>query len=128
MIICFLMIRRPPRSTRTDTLFPYTTLFRSDHLVTDRGELAEQQARRRAVAQGGATGFDHDDAAVALQGRAKVTEEFARPLELVIHVDEEDSIERSLRQQGIVGKAELHRAIVEPLAGKQSGHRTHGLG
>src|SRR3546814_19914471 len=25
------MIRRPPRSTRTDTLFPYTTLFRSEH-------------------------------------------------------------------------------------------------
>src|SRR3546814_21125776 len=25
------MIRRPPRSTRTDTLFPYTTLFRSNH-------------------------------------------------------------------------------------------------
>src|SRR3546814_19612108 len=29
MIIFFLMIRRPPRSTRTDTLCPYTTLFRS---------------------------------------------------------------------------------------------------
>src|SRR3546814_20538812 len=31
LFICFffLMIRRPPRSTRTDTLFPYTTLFRS---------------------------------------------------------------------------------------------------
>src|SRR3546814_12337795 len=28
----FLMIRRPPRSTRTDTLFPYTTLFRSADL------------------------------------------------------------------------------------------------
>src|SRR3546814_13978836 len=28
-IIFFLMKRRPPRSTRTDTLFPYTTLFRS---------------------------------------------------------------------------------------------------
>src|SRR3546814_13415717 len=27
--VLFLMIRRPPRSTRTDTLFPYTTLFRS---------------------------------------------------------------------------------------------------
>src|SRR3546814_19028251 len=27
------MIRRPPRSTRTDTLFPYTTLFRSDQAV-----------------------------------------------------------------------------------------------
>src|SRR3546814_1536910 len=31
-IFFFLMIRRPPRSTRTDTLFPYTTLFRS-HLL-----------------------------------------------------------------------------------------------
>src|SRR3546814_2723039 len=29
MYIFFLMIRRPPRSTRTDTLIPYTTLFRS---------------------------------------------------------------------------------------------------
>src|SRR3546814_12629863 len=29
----FLIIRRPPRSTRTDTLFPYTTLFRSIFLV-----------------------------------------------------------------------------------------------
>src|SRR3546814_9279441 len=32
------MIRRPPRSTRTDTLFPYTTLFRSD-----RGQLVDPQ-------------------------------------------------------------------------------------
>src|SRR3546814_20232067 len=32
ILLCFfLMIRRPPRSTRTDTLFPYTTLFRSDY-------------------------------------------------------------------------------------------------
>src|SRR3546814_17810846 len=29
----FLMTRRPPRATRTDTLFPYTTLFRSVHAV-----------------------------------------------------------------------------------------------
>src|SRR3546814_14351006 len=28
-VFVFLMIRRPPRSTRTDTLFPYTTLFQS---------------------------------------------------------------------------------------------------
>src|SRR3546814_19073180 len=38
----FLMIRRPPRSTRTDTLFPYTTLFRSGgvgrrHVVAEPG-------------------------------------------------------------------------------------------
>src|SRR3546814_7077374 len=36
------MIRRPPRSTRTDTLFPYTTLFRSDEL---RGTLAPAATR-----------------------------------------------------------------------------------
>src|SRR3546814_15390938 len=32
-MVFFLMIRRPPRSTRTDTLFPYTTLFRSFEVV-----------------------------------------------------------------------------------------------
>src|SRR3546814_9224837 len=44
LLFCFffLMIRRPPRSTRTDTLFPYTTLFRS---VVSRG-------RRGLVHQG----------------------------------------------------------------------------
>src|SRR3546814_8509385 len=35
MFIFFLMIRRPPRSTRTDTLFPYTTLFRSVDIPED---------------------------------------------------------------------------------------------
>src|SRR3546814_18306985 len=34
MFFFFLKIRRPPRSTRTDTLFPYTTLFRSDGTLT----------------------------------------------------------------------------------------------
>src|SRR3546814_17429141 len=34
VVLFFLMIRRPPRSTRTDTLFPYTTLFRSISRLT----------------------------------------------------------------------------------------------
>src|SRR3546814_7350693 len=34
----FLMIPRPPRSTRTDTLFPYTTLFRSNSLTIEEGD------------------------------------------------------------------------------------------
>src|SRR3546814_2614762 len=41
MFLCFLfflMIRRPPRSTRTDTLFPYTTLFRSSAAIGTRTE------------------------------------------------------------------------------------------
>src|SRR3546814_17994855 len=33
VVFLFLMIRRPPRATRNDTLFPYTTLFRSALLV-----------------------------------------------------------------------------------------------
>src|SRR3546814_7667699 len=40
------MIRRPPRSTRTDTLFPYTTLFRSD--VREAGQLGSD-AHAKAV-------------------------------------------------------------------------------
>src|SRR3546814_4239019 len=40
MVVFFLMIRRPPRSTRTDTLFPYTTLFRSCQPL-DAGSWAE---------------------------------------------------------------------------------------
>src|SRR3546814_13107474 len=39
VVIFFLMILLPPRSTRTDTLFPYTTLFRS---MLDRAEVEMQ--------------------------------------------------------------------------------------
>src|SRR3546814_4395207 len=41
------MIRRPPRSTRTDTLFPYTTLFRSRRDHTRHVELQRQMLRLR---------------------------------------------------------------------------------
>src|SRR3546814_19420788 len=50
----FLMIRRPPRSTRTDTLFPYTTLFRSqcscDHGVP-RSRRRSMPATRSVIAK-----------------------------------------------------------------------------
>src|SRR3546814_19423404 len=46
-VVFFLMIQRPPRSTRTDTLFPYTTLFRST-LAARRG-LAESRPPRPSV-------------------------------------------------------------------------------
>src|SRR3546814_1798165 len=41
------MIRRPPRSTRTDTLFPYTTLFRSRHGGERLGRLPRRRAQGR---------------------------------------------------------------------------------
>src|SRR3546814_13357518 len=60
------MIRRPPRSTRTDTLFPYTTLFRS---------LGRQAGRRAAALRidDDERQFGHDREAhrLALQGDAR---------------------------------------------------------
>src|SRR3546814_21131469 len=58
--LVFLMIRRPPRSTRTDTLFPYTTLFRSPveggiirtFLPTCCGEIAHGGGRGRHIRVG----------------------------------------------------------------------------
>src|SRR3546814_4769345 len=44
------MIRRPPRSTRTDTLFPYTTLFRSTLLAADNAAPAGLIDQRAACA------------------------------------------------------------------------------
>src|SRR3546814_15140546 len=53
-LVCyFLMIRRPPRSTRTDTLFPYTTLFRS-------------QAKSLSVAYHSACSLQHGQKITAL--------------------------------------------------------------
>src|SRR3546814_6919143 len=69
MLFFFLMIRRPPRSTRTDTLFPYTTLFRShasrsrksgtalfatqsDRLPQDRSGALRMERPQRAAWQG----------------------------------------------------------------------------
>src|SRR3546814_5442375 len=46
------MIRRPPRSTRTDTLFPYTTLFRSPVGGAGNGAALNLQPRRDAQAGG----------------------------------------------------------------------------
>src|SRR3546814_14605745 len=80
-IFLFLMIRRPPRSTRTDTLFPYTTLFRSKlpYLVVGHvGRGADESLCRRCRLQGtrqlgGVAGFgamkDRELAARALHGR-----------------------------------------------------------
>src|SRR3546814_2935607 len=50
---CYLMIRRPPRATRTDTLFPYTTLVRSDELFAQMFTLRAAALQSTASALGG---------------------------------------------------------------------------
>src|SRR3546814_7513730 len=51
------MIRRPPRSTRTDTLFPYTTLFRSRYCNIPAGERNDQQPSFLCIACPSRGGF-----------------------------------------------------------------------
>src|SRR3546814_6361386 len=55
--VFFLMIRRPPRSTRTDTLFPYTTLFRS--------------RQKELLAEGISSQNKYDQAVLAAQNRSE---------------------------------------------------------
>src|SRR3546814_13082402 len=61
-VFFFLMIRRPPRSTRTDTLFPYTTLFRSQRHRPQPG---------RSARGGGAHRLPGADAALLCAGRPR---------------------------------------------------------
>src|SRR3546814_12446707 len=62
------MIRRPPRSTRTDTLFPYTTLFRS--APSPGGRREGQEPERFYHAPGHAAIWDIDSAAHTLRSLA----------------------------------------------------------
>src|SRR3546814_18692458 len=81
--VFFLMIRRPPRSTRTDTLFPYTTLFRSvDHAAeAARPGGVDDRRRDRAAIEGRDVAADQhpvigdDDAG----GRIELTEAAKHP-------------------------------------------------
>src|SRR3546814_11250159 len=59
-LILFLMIRRPPRSTRTDTLFPYTTLFRSLSLYGEWPDFRPRTGRSAKRAAGYALWTQHD--------------------------------------------------------------------
>src|SRR3546814_7892433 len=71
------MIRRPPRSTRTDTLFPYTTLFRS-------------QEQRRCRAPGSSTAFWKSLPATSIAAlacfRAKRSEEHTSELQSLMRI------------------------------------------
>src|SRR3546814_19137524 len=90
MCVCFfcLMIRRPPRSTRTDTLFPYTTLFRS--AMAEMPELALGKDQREfGVPRPFGAGIGHRWLTEPLQGfgieldaagRSRKTPHLARPL------------------------------------------------
>src|SRR3546814_12275753 len=127
MLFFFLMIRRPPRSTRTDTLFPYTTLFRApgvdeaagqDHLRGEaRTDEARQEVARRHVA---ATEADADIGRVAAEGRRGIA-----------HVGGEKQRQPATRRRALAARddrlwAGAHLALDVAAAGLGAQRATHG--
>src|SRR3546814_13201656 len=95
------MIRRPPRSTRTDTLFPYTTLFRSQPgnlayttqttlSVDDTRSVIEALRDRFPAIQGP----KNDDICYATQNRQDAVRELAAQCDLVLVVGSPNSSDR----------------------------------
>src|SRR3546814_11373957 len=92
---CFvLMIRRPPRSTRTDTLFPYTTLFRSDLeqpiLVGLKQFVARQVVEDFAQILSGVRLFRQSRAQHHLLGLAAHQRNAARPVDIGVSREQAD--------------------------------------
>src|SRR3546814_10620993 len=109
------MIRRPPRSTRTDTLFPYTTLFRSKAQSKGRWQAArdrDQQARQTAAdatkrLDALETSFGELETA---RGRLKVIER-----ELADETEQE-------QRAGLVQSLEIARAAAQILETRKAEH------
>src|SRR3546814_15225147 len=93
------MIRRPPRSTRTDTLFPYTTLFRSlvvEVILPVAGDALAQKALRVGLARLPAAGGDGEGVAADDGGHGGLGGIAAEPPEEALH------LARRLVQQALV--------------------------
>src|SRR3546814_1484764 len=83
------MIRLPPRSTRTDTLFPYTTLFRSGDRRRGMGEWARpRRAASRARRQAGAYrgGADRNRRGLTAQRQDRRSEEHTSELQSLMRI------------------------------------------
>src|SRR3546814_13883459 len=89
------MIRRPPRSTRTDTLFPYTTLFRSLHLLRLPADatltaaphvMADQQHRYRAENPASIAVHHFDELTLLYHRRSGITHMVIAPAPQILAV------------------------------------------
>src|SRR3546814_8969580 len=121
----FLMIRRPPRSTRTDTLFPYTTLFRSHGAVAHAGH-----ARQCRLDLGGVDVHAARDDHV---GRAIADEEIARLVRSEEHTSELQSLMRisyavfCLKKKKQIHKQKHHYKYITIPNTAQLGISTHSI-
>src|SRR3546814_3758819 len=83
----FLMIRRPPRSTRTDTLFPYTTLFRSEkvgEILTASGPTFRSGCRSEKLARASCTAFSWASSSSRSRQWLRVSEPIMPALQLAM--------------------------------------------
>src|SRR3546814_2725991 len=105
----FLMIRRQPRSTRTDTLFPYTTLFRSPARLPPEFIIVE---RVRAIGRQRAAAVDAAGAEAARPGRIdeRVVAELVGQVQLV----DEVGLFRPFVEVG-AGRSEEHTSELQSL-------------
>src|SRR3546814_6196417 len=104
-MLFFLMIRRPPRSTRTDTLCPYTTLFRSDleRRVTERIGSEERAPRHGSEDQEGDKAGAQDNLAVG----AAIKKQSARLLKNNEATNPDtEVVERRCKAQGVLADEE----------------------
>src|SRR3546814_7287456 len=108
-MVVFLMIRRPPRSTRTDTLFPYTTLFRSAAVPQELGVLPAAADHRIDAA----AADERADDAAATHDQSQRKSDLA-----------EIPAERAAHERGIPGAEAGHHAGCEAETGVEIG-RAH---
>src|SRR3546814_1711924 len=85
------MIRRPPRSTRTDTLFPYTTLFRSRKRLSTRKRLSEAVSAELAQTVSAGldpllSGLDFSTMPASQRGRSCRSEEHTSELQSLMRI------------------------------------------
>src|SRR3546814_4165620 len=95
MCFLFLMRRRQPRTTRTDTLFPYTTLFRSHHID---GALARKRAQEHLKAA-------HTELEFRVEARTRELESTNRELRAQIgeRVRAEQQLTHQARHDSLTG-------------------------
>src|SRR3546814_5394650 len=108
-LVFFLMIRRPPRSTRTDTLFPYTTLFRSGQVAVPDRVAAELLAH------------EHLQQQLAHRLQRGVGDQPLDQAAAILHVDPQGDDDNRVGRARDGGKARIGLPAVE--AGDRKGTR-----
>src|SRR3546814_15616904 len=106
LFVFFLMLRRPPRSTLTDTLLPYTTLFRSPDRCCDAGSI---QLPARAFAGDAVT----LDIAQVLLGGACASLRQATIGSLIVQARGLDLVDRNAGAGGKIGRASCRERVCQ---------------